>query len=168
MSQRLESIRAVALLASLCALGCGCDTTPRSTASSDATSERPAHDQSRNSRQDSADAEIEIPSTTTLRTGNDTYTVAYKTPVPIPLNRLFEVEVWVRGSEPNSALELRVDAAMPHHHHGMNRTPVVEKRGPGHYLVSGMLFHMPGRWQMYFDVTNGPFTERAQDDVHLE
>ena len=32
----------------------------------------------------------------------------------------------------------------------------------GSYQVDGLLLHMPGYWEVYFDLTTGPVTERAQ------
>ena len=31
-----------------------------------------------------------------------------------------------------------------------------------------MLFHMAGRWEIYFDITRGGITSRAQDEITLE
>jgi hypothetical protein len=49
----------------------------------------------------------------------------------------------------------------------MNRVPEVTRAGDG-FLVGGMLFHMPGRWELYLDVTEGALTERAQLEVLLD
>ena len=57
---------------------------------------------------------------------------------------------------------------MPEHGHGMNRVPRIEAKGGGRFRAEGLLFHMPGKWELYFDVTRGALTERAQADVHLE
>ena len=57
---------------------------------------------------------------------------------------------------------------MPEHGHGMNRVPKVAPRPDGGFHAEGLLFHMPGRWELYFDVTQGAVTERAQTDVFLE
>jgi hypothetical protein len=57
---------------------------------------------------------------------------------------------------------------MPEHGHGMNRVPKIEAKEGGRFRAEGLLFHMPGRWELYFDVTRGALTERAQTDVHLE
>jgi len=34
--------------------------------------------------------------------------------------------------------------------------------------VLGLRFHMPGRWELYFDVTRDGVLERAQIDLELE
>ena len=36
------------------------------------------------------------------------------------------------------------------------------------FRAEGMLFHMPGHWEMYFDITQGGRSERAQVDVDLK
>ena len=38
----------------------------------------------------------------------------------------------------------------------------------GSYKAEGMLFHMPGHWELYFDVSQGGRTERAQVDIQLK
>jgi hypothetical protein len=68
---------------------------------------------------------------------------------------------------PRGDVELSVDAAMPEHGHGMNRVPRIEA-GDGHFRAEGLLFHMPGKWELYFDVTQGAVTERAQTIILLE
>ena len=72
------------------------------------------------------------------------------------------------GSHPPTTLSLEVDAAMPHHRHGMNRLPRMITQGNGRFRAEGMLFHMEGRWELYFDIVDGPLTERAQTEVFLE
>lgn len=61
-----------------------------------------------------------------------------------------------------------VDAAMPHHGHGMNVRPTIERVRPGAYRANGMLFHMAGRWELFFDVTRGGLTERAQTTTEVK
>jgi hypothetical protein len=93
-------------------------------------------------------------------------------PASIPSNEPFALEAWVVEPEDERRLladaRLIVDAAMPEHGHGMNREPRTERRADGGYDVSGLLFHMPGRWELYFDVVRGAKTERAQLTVNLE
>jgi hypothetical protein len=102
-----------------------------------------------------------------------TYRVSYTpAPDPIPLNELFTLTAWVVPAEKaqpvTSPSVLSVDAAMPEHDHGMNTRPRVVAQQDGSYRVEGLLFHMPGRWELYFDVSSGGSTERAQVEVNLE
>jgi len=90
-------------------------------------------------------------------------------PAPIPENEPFALTVWVLDRDGELAdVDLSVDAAMPEHGHGMNRVPRIVEREDGGFQVDGLLFHMPGRWELYFDVTRGALTERAQVEVVLE
>jgi len=91
------------------------------------------------------------------------------TPAPITVNQPFDVTVGVapKGG-PAADLEVQVDARMPAHFHGMNRVAKVS-RGPGNtWKAEGLLFHMPGHWELYVDITQGGVTERAQLDVTLK
>ena len=103
-----------------------------------------------------------------------TYAVSYITdPTPIPMNEMFAIEFWVRSAERGEPLldsaRVNVDARMPHHHHGMYRVPLIRHMsGPGHYEAVGMLFHMPGYWEIYFDITHDGVTERAQFSVEID
>jgi hypothetical protein len=46
---------------------------------------------------------------------------------------------------------LKVDAQMPEHRHGMNYVPTVKALGPGRWHAEGLMFHMPGRWELAFE-----------------
>ena len=116
------------------------------------------------------------------------YTVCVTTvPDPVPQNTPFAVNVSVYENAARGALAhnviLDVDATMPEHHHGMTLTPqvrafdgpAVQELLPGHgamgngrFEVRGLLFHMPGRWVIHFDITHGAITERAQLDIDLD
>lgn len=90
-------------------------------------------------------------------------------PTPIPENEPFALSVWVLGEDGAAAdVELVVDAGMPEHGHGMNRVPRVASSADGGFQVDGLLFHMPGRWELYFDITQGALTERAQVVIELD
>jgi hypothetical protein len=56
---------------------------------------------------------------------------------------------------------------MPEHRHGMNYRPTVTAVAPGRYRVEGLLFHMPGRWDLLFDVDSGAGTERLVATLRL-
>lgn len=87
------------------------------------------------------------------------------TPSPIPMNDLFDVRFTVT---PGDGVAVEVDARMPAHFHGMNRTAKLSKLPDGSYKAEGLLFHMPGHWELYVDVMRGGVTERAQMDVELK
>ena len=53
---------------------------------------------------------------------------------------------------------------MPEHKHGMNYRPTIVSLGSGRYRVEGMVFHMPGRWELAFDVRAGEESERLSHE----
>ncbi len=67
----------------------------------------------------------------------------------VPLNKFFNLEVTISDLPVDA---VAVDADMPEHGHGMVTTPKVHPMAPGRWLVQGMLFHMPGSWEIYVDV----------------
>ncbi|MCV2403625.1 hypothetical protein OFY17_12155 [Marinomonas sp. C2222] len=44
--------------------------------------------------------------------------------------------------------EIKADAIMPAHNHGMNYQPSFTMTSPGHYTGTGFVFHMPGLWRL--------------------
>ena len=62
----------------------------------------------------------------------------------------------------------RVDADMPEHRHGMNYRPSLAPAGDGRYVADGLLFHMPGRWRLSFDVEREGRRVRLTTDVVVE
>lgn len=85
----------------------------------------------------------------------------------IPLRDPFFVRL--EGSaEALGALALRIDASMPHHGHGMNLVPTEQSRDGGGFLVGPLLFHMPGAWEIYFDLSKDGLTRRLQDAVIMD
>lgn len=92
--------------------------------------------------------------------------VSYRTvPARISIGEPFVVEL-AACSKRNAALpaQVKLDAHMPEHKHGMNYRPSVVSTGAGRYRSEGWLFHMPGRWEFVFDV--GP--DRLVDSVRIE
>ncbi|MGH6952870.1 MAG: hypothetical protein ACREGL_01710 [Alphaproteobacteria bacterium] len=96
--------------------------------------------------------------------------VLYRTVPPvIEVGRPFVVEAVVCPAPPAGAAGgLLVDAYMPAHRHGMNYRPRVLRKDNGTYMAEGLLFHMPGQWQLRFDVERGGRTERLSYDIELE
>ena len=98
------------------------------------------------------------------------YVVVFKTvPDPIVVGEHFALDFAVcpraKGEAPRS---VRVDASMPEHRHGMNYRPVVTARAADAYRADGLMFHMPGRWDLVFDVVGGGATERLTGTMRVE
>jgi len=108
----------------------------------------------------------------TLESNGGAYTVTYETsPDPITTNDPFDLKFSVTPKQAPAAgasLTVDVDARMPAHFHGMNRAPRLSRQADGSYKAEGMLFHMAGHWELYFDIAQGGRTERAQVDVNLK
>lgn len=93
------------------------------------------------------------------------YEVTYMPqPDPIPLNDHFSIEVTIVAPDRSVALKdlsIKVDAGMPSHGHGINTAPNVSSIGEGRFRIDGLLFHMPGEWELYVDVIRDEVRERA-------
>jgi hypothetical protein len=93
-------------------------------------------------------------------------------PNPVPLNQLFGLSVIVYEANdhtrPAADTTVTVDARMPEHNHGMTLQPQVVSEGEGRFRAEGLLFHMPGRWELYVDVTRGTEMERATFEITLD
>jgi len=77
-------------------------------------------------------------------------------PEPVPVGKHFAIDM-VLCPKAGAALpaEVRVDATMPEHKHGMNYRPSIQTLAPGRYRAEGLMFHMPGRWELVFEL-RGP------------
>ena len=96
------------------------------------------------------------------------YRISFRTlPEPIPLNQPFTLRFQVSPTGPGPR-SVEVDARMPAHGHGMNRVAKVARLPDGAFEASGLVFHMPGHWELYVDIAEGGRTERAQIDVELK
>lgn len=71
---------------------------------------------------------------------------------PIRVGKPFAIEVAACLTSGAAIRQLRVDATMPAHGHGMNYKPTEKKLGPGWSRFDGFVFHMPGKWQISFDL----------------
>ena len=94
--------------------------------------------------------------------------VVFRTlPAMVEVGTPFRLELVLCADSGSPALT-RVDATMPEHRHGMNYRPTVSARGGGLYVADGFLFHMPGRWQLVFDVARGERRARLTTDLVVE
>lgn len=87
--------------------------------------------------------------------------------VPIAAGQQFGVDFVLCAAGP-AADEVRVDAQMPEHRHGMNYRASVRSLGSGSYRADGLLFHMPGRWDLIFDVRRGNKVQRLSQALQVE
>ena len=69
-------------------------------------------------------------------------------PAPIPVGAHFTIRFHLCGPTVD---RIRVRGWMPDHRHGMNYRPAVTLDGSSG-TAEGLLFHMPGRWQLILDV----------------
>lgn len=98
------------------------------------------------------------------------YRLSFRTrPAQVAVGKPFAVDLVVCPRDGEARIgEVRVDAHMPEHRHGMNYRPSVKAAtGPGHYRAEGLVFHMPGRWQYLFDISDGSGHERLTRDTLL-
>jgi hypothetical protein len=88
-------------------------------------------------------------------------------PPVVEVGRHFTVDarVCAEGTPP---VLVRVDAHMPEHRHGMNYRPTLTAKDDGRWTAEGLLFHMPGRWRLTFDVEHGRQRARLFTDIVLE
>src|SRR5262249_46480749 len=90
--------------------------------------------------------------------------LSYRTvPAKIAAGEPFEVFFALCPRDVFQAERIKVNATMPEHRHGMNYLPSVEAAGAG-YRSEGWMFHMPGRWEIVFEIGS----ERLADSVSIE
>jgi hypothetical protein len=98
------------------------------------------------------------------------YSIMYRAvPEKIPLNQHFSLEfaLCANSGEPPPE-SVAVDAWMPEHRHGMNYKASVRPHGNGRYRADGLLFHMPGRWELIFELRAAGATDRATQSEVIE
>lgn len=103
------------------------------------------------------------------RIAGERFVLAWRTDPPaIRVGEPFAVELAVcRRSGAAGPEALAVDAHMPAHRHGMNYAPALRRTAPGRYRADGLLLHMPGEWELWFDLGAGGDAERLTGRVQL-
>ena len=75
----------------------------------------------------------------------------------VPLGRHFALDIEVCAAAGGAAPALlRVDADMPAHRHGMNYRSSLRTLAPSRYVAEGLMWHMPGRWRLIFELAGPP------------
>lgn len=74
-------------------------------------------------------------------------------PPPLKPARHFSMRFRVCDGDAGVEPELfKIDARMPAHNHGMNYHTALSRADDGSIAAAGMLFHMPGWWQVSVDL----------------
>ena len=77
-------------------------------------------------------------------------------PASLPVSEHFSIRFHLCGPPVD---RVRVHGWMPDHRHGMNYRPAVTLNGLSGTAV-GLLFHMPGRWQLILEVRGAAGREK--------
>ncbi len=94
-----------------------------------------------------------------------TWTVRWQSaPAAIPVGAHFSLRFRLCGPP---VARVKVRGWMPDHRHGMNYRAAVTLAGPTG-AVRGLLFHMPGRWQLVFDIAGAAGREKLVAETVLE
>jgi hypothetical protein len=97
------------------------------------------------------------------------YTVSWQpAPSALRVSEFFALTVAACANSNTAAPDqLRVDAVMPEHKHGMNYRPRVTTLGNGRFRAEGLLLHMPGTWEFSFDVRGTAGDEVVRERVSM-
>jgi cytochrome c peroxidase len=87
------------------------------------------------------------------------FVLAFK-PEAISVAQHFALDVAVCAKTGTAIDSIKIDAHMPEHRHGMNYAPSLKPLGPGRWRAEGLMFHMPGKWELMFEVRAGGTTDR--------
>jgi hypothetical protein len=128
----------------------------------------------------------------TISTESQRFLVHWRiTPDPIPVNQPVSLQVRIErhaaAGRPIEWIAFDFDGGMPEHGHGFAYRPRVAMRQPiavwpaaPHYMlergvigrtefvVDDISFQMPGRWLVWFDITEGAITERAHLELNID
>lgn len=105
----------------------------------------------------------------TLSAKSEHYTLRLRFEPPPAVARHFSLLFTVCGRGAPAAPEaVSVDARMPAHGHGMNYRASISPLGDGRYRADGLMFHMPGRWELLFVVRGDGRSERIVHPVELQ
>ncbi|MXY38348.1 MAG: hypothetical protein F4027_09540 [Rhodospirillaceae bacterium] len=85
-------------------------------------------------------------------------------PAAIPVGAHFSIRFRLCGP---SVRRVRVRGWMPVHRHGMNYRPSVTLTGLSG-AAEGLLFHMPGRWQIILEIAGDAGREKLTAETVLE
>lgn len=83
----------------------------------------------------------------------------------LTVSQPFSIEIKLcEMGEPMVPKQLKVNAEMPAHGHGMNYQPTIKPLDQGHYQVDNFVFHMMGNWVLTIDV----FTKNEKQSFAID
>ena len=116
-----------------------------------------------------ADCPLDLGRGTGVVVFSEHYMIAFRPePMRIEVGEPFALIFNVCTKNGNPAELVAVEATMPDHKHGMNYRPTIVAAGDGRYRAEGMVFHMPGRWEVAIDVRAGEESERLTHEIILK
>ena len=102
---------------------------------------------------------------------DEALTVSIQPMANISVSEPFSVNLMICGAGAGNA-EVKLDATMPAHGHGMNYLPqlkVLAQSDEGQQaLVDGLVLHMPGSWQWQVDVHSENFRKTLKQDFLVQ
>jgi hypothetical protein len=109
--------------------------------------------------------------TMTQMSGSDRFRVSMRCNVdPVPLSRIHSWTLHLETPDGDAIddAQIGVYGDMPAHRHGLPTRPkVTENRGEGDYLIEGVKFTMPGRWQLILIITADGKRDKAKFNIDL-
>lgn len=89
---------------------------------------------------------------------------------PLRINKMHSWQIRVIDSElnPVTMASVSIEGGMPEHDHGLPTQPkVTSETSPGTYLLKGVRFHMPGRWEIKFTISRENIQEHGIASIQL-
>ena len=100
---------------------------------------------------------------------SDHYMIAFRPePMRIEVGEPFALLFNVCTKNGNPAELVAVEAQMPEQKRAMKYKPTIVSAGEGRYRAEGMVFDMPGRWELAIDVRAGEESERLTHEIILK
>lgn len=114
----------------------------------------------------SADCPLDLGRGTGWVVFSDRAMIAFRPePMRIEVGQPFSLLFNVCTRKDNPGELVAIDAHMPEHRHGMNYRPTIVSTGEGRFRAEGLVFHMPGRWELDIDVRAGSEIERLSHEI---
>lgn len=93
----------------------------------------------------------------------------YSDLTPLAINRIHSWQIRLLDANGNPMqAQMNISGGMPEHDHGMPTAPqITALLNNGNYLLEGMRFHMPGHWQLLFEISVDAALQTAVIDFQL-